>query len=275
MTIAGSSSPGSSRAVRLHHERAGSGAPVLFIGGTGGDLRAKPNVLDGPLPGSFDVLAYDQRGQGRSDKPDEACSMADYAEDAARLLADVGWDRAHVMGVSFGGMVAQELAIRHPGLVDRLVLACTSSGGAGAPSYPLHELEDLPANERFSLGLSLSDVRRDAAWQADHPEEVTRLGELAAGQAAIGSDDPDLKIGRRRQLEARRGHDTFDRLDRIASPTLVCAGRHDGIAPVSNSEALVERIPDAELRVFDGGHLFLLQDRNAWPAIIGFLGATG
>jgi 3-oxoadipate enol-lactonase len=259
-------------AIHLHHERAGSGPPVLFIGGTGGDLRAKPNVLDGPLVQRFEVLAYDQRGQGRSDKPDEPCTMADYAEDAAGLLEHVGWQRAHVVGVSFGGMVAQELAIRRPDLVDRLVLACTSSGGEGSASYPLHELEALPPDERFAAHLAVADVRRDEAWQAANAGEVAALRSYADQQAAIGADDPALPVGRRRQLEARRGHDTYDRLARITSPTLVCAGRHDGIAPVSNSEALVERIPGARLEVFEGGHLFLLQDRAAWPAIVGFLG---
>lgn len=257
--------------VHLHHERVGTGAPVLFVGGTGGDLRARPNVLDGPLPRHFEVLAYDQRGQGRSDKPDLPCTMADYADDAAGLLDAVGWDRAHVVGVSFGGMVAQELVLRHPGRVDRLVLACTSSGGAGGASYPLHELEDLPGDERFATGLALSDRRRDRTWQEAHPEELAHLATLAEAQAAVGADDPELATGRRRQLEARRGHDTWDRLGGITSPTLVCAGRHDGIAPLANSEALVARIPRAELQVFEGGHLFLLQDPAAWPAIIGFL----
>ena len=260
-------------AIHLHHERAGSGPPLLYIGGTGGDLRSKPNVLDGPLVAHFDVLAYDQRGQGRSDKPDEPYSMAQYADDAADLLAAAGWPRAHVLGVSFGGMVAQELAIRHPGLVDRLVLACTSSGGAGGASYPLHELESLPADERFAAHLSLSDVRRDGSWQAEHPGEVAQLRAFADAQAALGADDPEAATGRRRQLEARATHDTTSRLDQIASPTLVCAGRHDGIAPVTNSEVLAECIPDATLQVFEGGHLFLLQDRTAWPAIVEFLQA--
>jgi 3-oxoadipate enol-lactonase len=259
--------------VHLHHERAGSGPPVLFISGTGGDLRARPNVLDGPLVASFEVLAYDQRGQGRSDKPDEPYSMAQYGDDAAALLDEVGWPRAHVVGVSFGGMVAQELALRHPERVDRLVLACTSSGGAGGASYPLHELEALPDEERFATQLGLSDVRRDAAWQAANPEQVSQLAALARQQASLGADDPAGEVGLRRQLEARSRHDTTERLAAIASPTLVCAGRYDGIAPVANSEVLAERIPGATLRVFDGGHLFLLQDRTAWPAIIEFLSA--
>ena len=260
--------------VSLHHERAGSGPPVVFIGGTGGDLRSRPNVLDGPLVERFEVLAYDQRGQGRSDKPDEPYSMAQYADDAADLLGRVGWERASVVGVSFGGMVAQELALRHPDLVDRLVLACTSSGGAGRASYPLHELEELPEEERFATQLGLSDLRRDAAWQAANPGQVAALAAAARQRAALGSDDPLAAVGRRRQLEARSHHDTTDRLGDIRSPTLVCAGRYDGIAPLANSELLAERIPGATLRVFEGGHLFLLQDRTAWPAISEFLVAA-
>ena len=93
----------------LYFERAGSGEPLLFISGTGGDLRNKPNQFDGPLGKAFDMISYDQRGLGRSDKPDRRYTMADYADDAAALMDSQGWDHAHVVGVSFGGMVAQEL----------------------------------------------------------------------------------------------------------------------------------------------------------------------
>src|SRR5258706_14998232 len=120
--------------INLCYERAGSGPPLLFISGTGGDLRTKPNVFDGPLAKPFDLLAYDQRGLGQSGKPDLPYSMADYADDAGALMADQGWDEALVIGVSFGGMVAQELAIRHPGRGQRLVHDCSSPGRArGAP----------------------------------------------------------------------------------------------------------------------------------------------
>ena len=129
--------------LNLYFERAGSGPPLLFISGTGGDLRVKPNVFDGPLARAFDLLAYDQRGLGQTGKPDVPYSMADYADDAAALMADQGWDKALVIGVAFGGMVAQELALRHPARVARLVLACTSPGGAGGASFPFHEIEDL------------------------------------------------------------------------------------------------------------------------------------
>jgi 3-oxoadipate enol-lactonase len=88
---------------------------------------------------------------------------------------------------------------------------------------------------------------------------------------ASAPQDAEAAVGSQRQLEARKGHDTWDRLGAITAPTLVAAGRYDGIAPVANSEALVSRIPKAALQIFEGGHLFLLQDRSSWPAIIGFL----
>lgn len=260
----------------VYYEVAGQGPPVLFIGGTGGDLRTRPNVLDGPLVDGFTVLAFDQRGLGRTSKPDRAVSMADYASDAAGLLDHLGWERAHVVGVSFGGMVAQELAIRRPDLVAGLVLCCTSSGGAGRASYPLHELTALPPGARHRRQLAIGDTRCSEEWQDAHPQDaaraLSRLVDADAATALREAADPAAALGARRQLEARRGHDTYDRLSGITAPTLVAAGRFDGIAPVANSEALAQRIDGARLQVFEGGHLFLLQDRTAWTAISDFLG---
>lgn len=248
--------------VRLYWEQAGSGPPVLFVGGTGSDLRQRPGILDSPLTSSCTVLAYDHRDHGRSSTPPGPYAMADFADDAAAVLDAAGWTRCAVVGVSFGGMVAQELALRHPGRAERLVLACTSSGGAGGASYPLHELEELPEPERLRASLAVSDVRYDEAWQDANPADAAALLELAASRR--GRVSP-------LQLQARRTHDTWDRLPAIAVPTLVMAGRHDGIAPLANSEALVARIPDARLAVFEGGHLFLLQDPKAFPALARFL----
>lgn len=257
--------------VSLYYETAGSGPSVLFVGGTGGDLRQRPSVLEGPLARRHTVLAYDQRGLGRSEKRDEAVGMGDFAEDAAALVAHIGLERVAVVGVSFGGMVAQELAIRHPQLVDRLVLCCTSSGGAGGSSYPLHDLAGLPEDERLRASLAISDVRNDRAWQEAHPNETTAILEVMRVRASVGGGEEGVEAGARRQLEARRAHDTWDRLGAIGCPTLVCAGRYDAIAPVANSEAIVSRIEGARLEVFNGGHLFLLQDRRAWDVIIDFL----
>ena len=124
--------------IEVYYERGGSGPRLLFISGTGGDLRRRPSVFERPIARHFEILTYDQRGLGQTSKPDREYTMAEYAADAVGLLDAVGWDRCHVMGVSFGGMVAQEMAIRYPMRVDRVVLACTSSGGAGKPETPTY-----------------------------------------------------------------------------------------------------------------------------------------
>ncbi len=261
------------RDLDVYYEIQGSGPRLLFIGGTGGDLRRKPNVFASPLAQAFTLLAYDQRGLGRTDVPEAAYTMADYAEDANALLDAVGWETCHVMGVSFGGMVAQELALRHPQRVSRMVLACTTSGGAGGASYPLHELASLDIGERVTRVILLSDTRRDAEWQASHATELDEIEAQRLEVAQVGAGEQGREIGRNRQMEARRHHDTFDRLPALTMPVFICGGKYDGIAPASNLEALERQIPNARLEFFEGGHLFLREDRRAIERVIAFLGA--
>jgi 3-oxoadipate enol-lactonase len=255
--------------IELYFERAGAGPRLLFISGTGGDLRNKPNVFDGPLARSFDLLAYDQRGLGQSEKPDVAYCMADYADDAAALLEARGWDKAFVVGVSFGGMVAQELALRHPDRVAKLVLACTSPGGAGGASFPFHEIEHLKGEARARHLIPISDIRRDEAWAQAHPEAYAQLVDL--GSQDPFAEEPGHAMGAHRQLEARAAHDTWERLADIACPVMIAAGRHDGIALPQTQRRMADRIPGARLQLFDGGHLFMIQDRTAVPAMAAFL----
>jgi len=257
----------------LYYEVAGTGPRLLLISGTGGDLRSPPRVFDGPLATRFEIAAFDQRGLGQSSVPPGPYTMAGYADDAAGLLEVLGWEDALVMGISFGGMVAQELAIGHPDRVRRLVLACTSSGGAGGASYPLHELVDLPEDDRVARQVELADTRYDQAWRDANPDEWQALVSLFRARAAVGAHEPGRTEGAAWQLDARRGHDTWDRLHQIRCPTLVCGGVYDGIAPPVNSEHLASAIAGAAVQLFDGGHLFLLQDRSAWPAITAFLSA--
>lgn len=256
----------------IYYELHGDGPPVLNISGTGGDLRTMPAAAN-PLTNSFRVLSYDQRCLGQTTGGEHAePTMADYADDAAALLDALGCEPPHVVGTSFGGMVALNLAVRRPDHIDRLVLNCTSPGG-DHPSYPLHELSHLPPGEAFAERMRITDRR----WDPDAPEPMPGLGafyDLFAAQAST-ERSPEAEAGLRRQLAARAGHDVVESLPTIEHPTLVCAGRWDDLAPLANSELLAERIPDARLEVFDGGHLFLLQDRTAFPAIAGFLGAPG
>ena len=255
--------------INLYYERAGVGPPLLFISGTGGDLRNKPNVFDGPLARRFDLLAYDQRGLGQSEKPDVPYAMADYADDAAALMGEQGWDEALVVGVSFGGMVAQELAIRHPARVKRLVLACTSPGGAGGASFPFQEIEHLKGEARARYLIPISDTRRDDAWARANPDQHAMF--VAMGAADPFADEPGHAMGAHRQLVARAAHDTWERLGQIACPTLVAGGRYDGIALPATQEKLASRIAGAKLQMFEGGHLFMVQDRTAFAAMAAFL----
>lgn len=257
--------------LKAYYERAGNGARLLFVSGSGGDLRAKPGVFESPLARAFDLLAYDQRGLGQTDKPAGPYSMQDYADDAAKLLDALDWEDALVMGVSFGGMVAQEIALRHPRRVSKLVLACTSSGGVGGASYPLHEIADMPIKERILLQMSISDTRQNAEWQRAHPEAVERA--LAFGRAAaeLGADEPSRRRGAALQLDARSRHDTWNRLPELRMPVLLCAGKYDGIAPMANMRAMADRIPGSDLRAYEGGHLFLIQDRSAYVEIVEWL----
>lgn len=250
-------------------EQLGNGEKLLFIGGTGGDLRRPETRLFGPLPRQFALATWDQRGMGRSWKGDGDFTMGDYADDAARLMEALGWDSAHVVGVSFGGMVAQEFALRHPARVNKLVLCCTASGGAGGASFAYHELPAMRPDEMAALKVRLADTRHDDAWAAAHPGEYRMLHGFAAADPYRG--EPGHVEGAARQLAARAGHDTWERLPRIACPVLVTGGKYDGIAPPSVVTALARRIPGADLRFFEGGHLFMLEDKTAFPAMADFL----
>lgn len=257
--------------IRIHYRRKGNGCPVLYFGGVGGDLRSKPNVFDSPLADSYDILTFDQRGTGLTDKPDVTYTMAQYAQDAAAVMDAVGWDSAHVVGISFGGMVAQELVLRSPQRVRSLVLCCSTAGGAGGSSYPIHELSRLSPAERSRKMLAIGDNRYDEAWQAAHSEETGRMLKEAAADASPFLTEPGGIVGITRQIEARSHHDTYDRLPSIQIPTLVCGGKYDGQARPEAVKNLHGQIPAAELRFFEGGHRFLSQDPEAYKVIAEFL----
>lgn len=168
-------------------------------------------------------------------------------------------------------MVAQELAVTAPERIERLALLCTSPGGAGGSSYPLHTLAELSEDERRRVAMSILDTRFTPEWLAANPTDRMIVDGMAA--QAPADRDPEVVRGERMQLEARRNHDVWDRLHRISCPTFVACGETDGIAPPANSEAIASRIPHAELRRYEGGHLFLMQDRRALPDIVNFLAA--
>jgi pimeloyl-ACP methyl ester carboxylesterase len=248
--------------IDLYFERLGSGPPLLFLNGSGATLEQVGPLLR-PYTDRFEVLIHDQRGLGRTEVPPGPYTMADYAADALALLDHAGLERTRVAGISFGGMVAQELAVTAPERVERLALLCTSPGGAGGSSYPLHELAALPPGERNRTHATLLDTRFDDAWLTAHPDDKALVDLMGARPAPTE--------GALLQLEARRHHDVWDRLPHITCPTLVASGRYDGIAAPENGEAIASRIPGSELRLFEGGHMFMVQDPSAMPAVIDFL----
>jgi pimeloyl-ACP methyl ester carboxylesterase len=241
---------------------------LLFLNGSGSSLENSGFLLS-PFRARLDVLAHDQRGMGRTSVPAGPYTMADYAADALALLDHVGWDRCRVVGISFGGMVAQELAVTRPDRVERLALLCTSPGGEGGSSYPLHELRAMTPAERARVGRRILDSRFDEAWFESHSMDRMIDQMMAARAEAVRTEEQER--GEHEQLEARRHHDVWDRLPAIRCPTFVACGRYDGIAPIANSEAIAGRIPGAEVRIYEGGHAFFVQDRTALPDAVQFL----
>ena len=260
------------RDLQMYYEIRGTGPRLLSISGTGGDLRRSPNIFESPLAQHFEILAYDQRGLGQTSQPDVPYTLVDYAADAHSLLNVVGWERCSVIGISFGGMVAQELALRYPHRIERLVLACTSSGGAGGSSYPLHELVGFLTEELARRHVTIVDTRwEDQDWQAAQFKQFEELVKQALVSFTEAATEPERQIGRRRQLEARASHDAYNRLPTLRLPVYICGGLYDGISPPANLEAIHKQILGARLEFFEGGHRFLYQDPQAFKKIVAFL----
>ena len=255
--------------ISINYQITGAGPRVLFFNGSGATLKGS-ELLIRSLSKECEVLAHDQRGLGLTSIPDGPYTMAQYAADAAALLDHVGWETCAVVGISFGGMVAQEFAVTFPERVERLALLCTSPGGAGGSSYPLHELGALSAEERTAKMPTLSDTRFTAEWLASHPADAQMMS-MRNDQAVKSAD---VIRGELLQLDARIGHDVANRLHLITCPTFVTAGKFDGIAPPVNSEAIVERVSDATMSLYEGGHMFVAQDPTAIREIRTFL-STG
>ena len=162
-------------------------------------------------------------------------------------------------------MVAQELAATYPDRVSRMALCCTSPGGDGGSSYPLHELASLDPGTRADRSLILSDTRFNDQWFLDHPEDEMYR------RSTVSTSDADKRRGELLQLEARRHHDVWDRLPNVTAEALIASGTFDGIAPPTNGQAIASRIPSSEYREYNGGHMFFIQDRRALRDIVQFL----
>ncbi len=258
--------------IDVYYEVSGNGPRLLLVNGTGSTIgRSRP--LIGLFVGDFQVAVADSRGIGRTGMPAGPYAMADLASDAIGLADRLEWDAFNLLGISFGGMVAQEVAVTAPERIERLVLMCTSPGGAGGSSYPIQEWARLDAATRAARSIEVVDTRFTPEWLAEHPRERALIDQMA--QAATEEPTAEALRGADLQLQARAGHDVFDRLPHITCPTLVACGRFDGIAPPENGAAIAAQIRGARLRLYEGGHGFFVQDPAAIPEIIEFLRLDG
>lgn len=240
----------------LYYDRNGQGAPILLIQGLSGTHRSwGPEFLQALQPG-FDVIAYDHRGIGLSGASEGQFSIVDLAEDAAGLLDALEIEQAHVVGVSMGGMVAQELALRHPGRVHTLTLGCTYCGG------PDGRITDPAVFQRLVAAWASRD--RDRVLRASFDINVSAAyaaqpGTYEAFAAAATAVPANLSVIFE-QARATSSHDTSERLGALTMPTLVVHGDQDQMLAVGNGRQIAALIPGARLEVLEGvGHLFWLE----------------
>jgi poly(3-hydroxyalkanoate) depolymerase len=234
-------------------ERPGAGTPLLLIMGIGAHLD-----MWGPLERQLDgrhVIAFDAPGTGGSERPRLPPRMSGLARIVVALLDELGHDVVDVLGVSFGGALAQELALRHRERLRRLVLCATSSGMISVPPKPLPAL------------LLMTPVRyyHPAIFRATMPViaggRTARDPDVLARQAGARLAKPPDLLGYAYQLYATTGWTSVHWLHRLSQPTLVIAGDDDRAIPLVNARLLARRIPDARLHVVkSGGHLFVIDE---------------
>ncbi|HKV54297.1 MAG TPA: alpha/beta fold hydrolase [Candidatus Binataceae bacterium] len=245
--------------VKLHYEVQGSGDPLLMVMGLGGSSAGWAPELVTELARSFRTIIYDNRGTGMSDKPDVPYSLEMFASDGVAILDALKIERAHVFGVSMGGMISQELVLGHGSRVHTLTLGCTTFGGKNAVPPPAESVKLLTAPRD---GLSDAEIIRRGWPLAYTPEYIkNHRDELEAGIPRLLVNATPAFVFKR-HLDATYGLKTYDRLPQIKVPTLVVTGAKDVLIPARNSEILAERIPGAKLHIIpDAGHAFFNEAR--------------
>ena len=246
--------------------RAGAGPALVLLHGAVSDGRVWKLAIDA-LSDDFTVVAWDAPGCGGSSDPPDDFRMPDYADSLARFIEAVGLHRPHVLGHSWGSTLALELCLRHPALVDRLILVGGYAGWAGSLSRD--EVE-----RRLAFALAAADEVEDGGWDPrsmpglfSDAMSIDRAEDLAGIMGDIRA--PATRAMAHALAEADLRHD----LGHIDAPTLVVCGDEDERSPVEVSRALEGAIPDATLSVLPGvGHECYLEDPDLFHAVVrGFL----
>ena len=246
--------------IRVHREISGQAdAPALVLANSLGCTVAMWDPQVEPLASRYRVIRYDMRGHGRSPSPPGPYSIADLGGDLIALLDELDIDRAHICGLSLGGMVGMWVAANAPDRVDRLAL-CATSARLGPPGMWAARAETVLAD-----GLAAITEKVVARWftpgfAARCPELVTRMHSMFESNAAVGY------AGCCQAIETM---DLLGDLPRIVAPTLVLAGADDPAIPIAHEELIAATIPDARLEVVpDGAHLLNIEQAPAVTALI-------
>ncbi len=233
--------------MKIEWEERGQGMPLLLIQGLGYGRWGWDPIVPG-LAEQYRVLLFDNRGIGGSDKPEGPYTARQMAGDALQVLDEAGVGRAHVLGASLGGMIAQELAALEPERVDKLVLACTTPGGPDAPPLPAVTLKLFAEAATLAPEVALRRFVENALG-ADAPEEL--VDEIFRRRL----ENPPDPAGWQAQAAAGT---TFPGIEgTLAAPTLVLQGTQDNVVDPRNADLLAARIPGSRVELFPGtGHLF-------------------
>jgi pimeloyl-ACP methyl ester carboxylesterase len=236
----------------LYYERAGDGEPMLLIQGMSATHLAWGRPFSSLLAQSFDCIAFDNRGVGLSAPAIGPFTITDMAADAVGLLDALDIESAHVVGISMGGMIAQELALAHPDRLRSLTLGCTYCGGPGSqlmdPADFQGLVEAMASGDRQRVFRAMWELNLSPSFREDESRyaEFTEMAEaLPAPRETIGF-----------QVQAIAAHDTSARLHQLEPPTLVSHGTEDRVLGIANGRMIAPLIP-APLEVLDGvGHMF-------------------
>lgn len=244
---------------RVHFTDEGSGTPVLMIPGLGGDGAFWQPIAQ-RMTGAFRVLTMDHRGAGKSDRPGAGYTIPAIAQDAVAVLAAAGIARAHIVGHSTGGLIAQTLALDHPSSVDRLVI----SGSWATPDDRFRLMFDarlalLEAGNAVAYQKLTQVLGYPPAWLNANPARIE--AELAAAPARL--TPVEVQKARVRMLLA---YTRADELKRIGAPTLVMAAADDIMVPPSHAHDLVARISGSQLELMQGAHFFPVVAPDAYAS---------
>jgi len=244
--------------INIYYEIHGKGEPLVLIYGYAGHSGLWFQQIP-ILSKKYRVIVFDNRGVGRSDKPDTPYTMAMMAGDIAGLLDIIGIDAAHIFGISMGGMIAQHFALNYPQRVISLILGCTFCGGVHSVQTEPESIAALFDFERLRK-MTREEVTRQAMPFCFSQEFIEKNPDIVDKRVAKQLEYPTPARGATRQTEAIMGHGMYELLPKIKLPTLVIAGDNDRLIPVENSRILASRIPEAELVIIKGaGHEFFIE----------------